>query len=167
VRTVTSLLLLLLALVSPAFADDDPAKAKAEREARFVAMKAEAEPYLTFGNQVIDMLADGDAKHVKARMSPSAVRRNGEAKLDEFVDTKLIPYFAKFDKVDDEFTVVARTNDDKGNKGFVIQYVFLEKDKTRRPLVMYVLREDEQYVIANIVPGRSIEEASRVRPAPQ
>lgn len=165
-RTVTSLLL-LLALVSPAFADDDPAKAKAEREARFVALKAEAQPYMKFGDQVIDMLAEGDAKSVKARMSPSAVRRNGEAKLDEFVDTKLIPYFAKYDKTDEELTVIARTGDDKGNKGFVIQYVFLDKDGTRRPLVMYVLRENDQYVIANIVPGRSIEEASRLRPAAQ
>jgi hypothetical protein len=166
VRTAT--LLLMLAIVAPAFAaDDDPAKAKADRDARFTAMKTEAEPYKEFGDQVIDMLADGDAKNVKARMSPSAVRRNGEAKLDEFVDTKLIPYFAKFDKVDDDLTVVARTEDDTGNKGFVIQYVFLDKDKARRPLVMYVLREDGQYVIANIVPGRSIEEASRVRPAQQ
>lgn len=155
-------LVLLLALVVPSRAAD-PFEDKADRAARFEALKQEAEPYVTFGDQVMALLGKGDADAVKERMSPSAVKRNGTAKMDEFVDTKLLPYFAKFDKVDGELTAVARTADSEGHKGFVIQYVFFDKDGTRRPLVMYVLLENEKYVVANIVPGRSLEEASRVK----
>lgn len=167
-RTLT--FLLCLAMAVPALAADEPEKpsAEKEREARFAALAAEAEPYKTFGDQIIEMLAEGDAAAVKKRMSPSAVKRNGEEKLGQFVDGELIPYFAKYDKLDPEMMVVSRTNDADGNKGFAIQYVFIEKDgTTRRPLVMFVLRENDEYVVANVMPGRSIEEASRTRPKPQ
>jgi hypothetical protein len=164
VRTVTSLL--VIALLTPCFAAD-PFASEKERQEQMAGLRTEAEPYLAFGDETLALLSKGDGKAVKQRMSPIAVKRNGDAKVDEFVATKLVPFFANYDKVDPEMTVVRRTGDGAGRNGFVIQYGFIEKDGTHRAVVMYILKENDALVLENIVPGRTIEEASRVRRSKQ
>jgi hypothetical protein len=164
VRTLT--FFLVLGLVVPCLAADPPAGDEPDPGKlpdRYEAVRTESAPYRAVGNEIVDDLTKGDAKAVKVRLSPTLVKRYGGAKVDEFVDTKLIPYFAKFDKVDPEMAVVARSKAADGRDGFVMQYGFRDKDGERRSVILYLFKDGDRIVAENIVPGRTMDEAGRAK----
>lgn len=158
-RTAIALTLLLAVT---AIAADPPAAPPIDE--RWVKLKEEAEPYRAFAEQMVVALGKGDDKTVRARWV-APVGENGAKAIDDAFAQAIVPYFAKFEKIDPEITAVARTQD-KTNKGFVVQIVFLDTSEERKPLLLYIVKVDDAFAIANIIPGHSLDEASRIKPQP-
>ncbi len=157
----TAIALTLLLAVTAIAADPPPAPPIDER---WVKLKEEAEPYRAFAEQMTIALGKGDAKTVRARWAAPADEKGAKAIDDAFAQA-IVPYFATFDELDPKLTAIARTQD-KSQKGFVVQMVFVDTAGERKPVLFYVVKVNDALTIANIIPGHSLDEASRIKPTP-
>jgi hypothetical protein len=158
VRTAIALTLLLAVTAIAASPPRPPL------DPRWVKLKEEAEPYRAFAEQMVLALGKGDAKTVRARWA-APVGENGAKAIDDAFSQAIVPYFATFDKLDPDLTALTRTQD-KDHKGFVVQMVFFDTAGERKPVLIYVVKVNDAFTIANIIPGHSLDEASRIKPQP-
>ena len=99
--------------------------------------------------------AAGDAARVEALISPNLARQAGRETVARVVREQFLPFFADFASRGP--TTITRTTDQFGNRGFAYYTYAVARDGTRRPFVLYVVRENDRLVVANLLVDRFVE----------
>lgn len=98
----------------------------------------------------------GDRAAVLAMLSPALVARMGPDAAARVIDSQILPFFQRGRGVG-RSTTVTRTTDANGGAGFAFyQWLEMRDGGEARPFTLYIVREQERLVVANVVPDRLV-----------
>ena len=99
--------------------------------------------------------ASGDTARVESMISPNLRAQAGAAAVADVVRSQVLPFFADFRKKG--ATTITLTTDQFGSKGFTYYAYALPASGQPRPFVLYVVREGDRIVVANVLVNRHVE----------
>jgi hypothetical protein len=120
-------------------------------------MKAESQPFRQAADRFVAHAMAGDLEGTRAMLSEQLVARSGEASIRRALEAQIVPFF-RSGRGPGRSVTVTQTTDAAGQRGYAF-YLWMTQDGAapQRPYTVYVVREGERYVVANIVPDRLVE----------
>jgi hypothetical protein len=99
----------------------------------------------------------GNQRDMLAMLSPALVSRLGRDTVAQAMQTQIVPFFQRGRGIG-RSTTITRTTDAAGHSGFAFyQWLEMRDGSPARPFTVYVVREDDRVVVANIVPDRLVD----------
>lgn len=135
--------------VSLASAQGGPSREELEMAARSPEYRAVAE-------QFVAAAAARDTAKLERMLSPAAAARAGKEAMQKVLNGQVIPFFADHKEIGRSATTT-NTTDAGGNTGFAYYMYSVGKSGAQKPFVIYVVEENGQKVVANILVNRFVE----------
>ena len=152
-RRLLSLCLVCLGIAAAAPA----AQAAAGGITEDLRMVADSAPFRRAADEFIARSMAGDAAGTLALLSRRLVERSGDAAIRQALQGQILPFFQRGRAVGRSVTVT-QTTDAAGQQGFAF-YMWLQsaEEPALRPFTVYVVKEQDRVVVANVVPDRLVE----------
>lgn len=133
------------------------AHAAAGHVADDIRMAVDVAPFRKAADDFIVRSMAGDADGTMAMLSRRMVERSGEAAIRQALQAQILPFFQRGRAVGRSVTIT-QTTDAAGQQGFAF-YMWMESagEAAARPFTVYVVREQDRLVVANVVPDRLVE----------
>lgn len=120
-------------------------------------MALEAAPMRATADAFVASAMAGERDATLALLSPALVARMGPDATARVLEAQILPFFQRGRAVG-RSTTVTRTTDAQGARGFAFyQWLEARDGGAARPFTLYVVREQDRLVIANVVPDRLVE----------
>ena len=156
-RLHTVLLALCVVLVSMPTAQAQPAASPPADVAADLRMTEDAAPMRAAAEHFTARAMAGNQRDTLAMLSPALVSRLGRDAVAQAMQTQIVPFFRRGRGIG-RSTTITRTTDAAGHSGFAFyQWLEMRDGSPARPFTVYVVREDDRVVVANIVPDRLVE----------
>jgi hypothetical protein len=98
----------------------------------------------------------GDRTAALSMLSPALVARMGPEATARVLDAQILPFFQR-GRALGRSTTVTHTTDANGGAGFAFyQWLEMRDGSEARPFTLYIVREQERLVVANVVPDRLV-----------
>ncbi len=112
-------------------------------------MQKDSKEYEDFAKKVIGELVKGNTSYLKDNLSPNTLKDISKEDLDNFLsDVK--KKFINFDKLGNSITT--RPSGEMGKtSGYSFAMTIIYKDQTEKDFKIYVLKENDKLVVANII----------------
>lgn len=123
-----------------------------------LAMRARAQPYVAFADQIIAALAMGQSGAFRASLSPTMLDAMPPEDIDAFVDRQVVSFFADYAGPGAE-QWIAPTRHPAGMTGFAFYRSFATTGGAEKPFALYILDEGGRLVVGNLVVGRRFQDA--------
>jgi hypothetical protein len=155
---------LLGALVLSGFLCDAHAAPQKRRPPAAPTVAATAEEQVGFSRRIDDLfsraitaLREGRADEFRSMLSSSTIDREtrGSGAIDKVIRTRFIPFFAGMKKLTATSASIP-TQDPEGHKGIALGHSFLTHDGDERSFVMYIVEEDGELVVSNLLLDKTI-----------
>ncbi len=119
-------------------------------------MAADAGAYRKVADDFIAKSMAGHREAAQAMLSPNLVGRIGADGARQALQAQILPFFQRGKQLG-RSTTVTRTTDGNGSTGFAF-YLWLEQSAGGEalPFTVYVVEEQGQRVVANIVPNKLV-----------
>ena len=140
---------LFLLIASSALAQGGPSREELEMAARSPEYRAVAEQFVTAA-------AARDSAKLEKMLSPTLAARTGKEAIQKVMNGQVIPFFADHKEIGRSATTT-NTTDANGNTGFAFYMYAVPKSGQQKPFVIYVLEENGQKVVGNILVNRFVE----------
>lgn len=124
----------------------------------YLEMKEESEAFRAVADTFIGHAAKGEAEALLALISPNMLEYAGPEAVSGILARSVIPFFEPFRAVATNVTIT-ETTDGFGSHGFAY-YMYAESKKKKekpRPFVIYMVREGDAIVVANILVDHFVE----------
>lgn len=124
----------------------------------YLEMKEESEAFRAVADTFIGHAAKGEAQALLGLISPNMLDYAGSEAVAGILARSVIPFFAPFRAVATNVTIT-ETTDGFGSHGFAY-YMYAESKKKQekpRPFVIYMVREGDTIVVANILVDHFVE----------
>ncbi len=124
----------------------------AESPEKYIQMIELSTPFRKVAEEFIYLAQKSDKSALKELITVGVKKQSGDTVLEEFLSTKIIPFFKESKSIDKSFTTTY-TTDSFGNKGFAF-YMYLPPkapNVSRSPFVIYVVKENGRFAIANVL----------------
>jgi hypothetical protein len=110
-------------------------------------------------NKAIAALVDGRGDDFLALLSSSTIEREtrGSGAIDKIIRERFIPYFSDFKQLTANASSVT-TTDPEGHKGIALCRSFEAKDQSERPFIMYIVEEDGDVVVSNLLLNKRLRD---------
>ena len=118
---------------------------------------ADSQAYKAVIGPAVGALRSGDATGFKGMMSKKFLAQLGEETVDAVLQNNLFPFFADFAE-QGKTMYVTDTQDQFGDSGYAFYTSMLTTGGQEKPFVVYVVNEDGQPVIGNLVIDRTFED---------
>jgi hypothetical protein len=119
-------------------------------------MAEDAAPLRAAADHFVARAMAGDHRDTLAMLSTALVSRIGRDAAAQAMQTQIVPFFQRGRAVG-RSTTVARTTDAAGHSGFAYyQWLEMRDGSPARPFTVYVVREGDRAVVANIVPDQRV-----------
>jgi hypothetical protein len=156
-RLHTVLLALCVVLVSMQTAQAQSAATAPADVAADLRMTEDAAPMRAAAEHFTARAMAGNQRDTLAMLSPALVSRLGRDNVAQAMQTQIVPFFQRGRGIG-RSTTITRTTDAAGHSGFAFyQWLEMRDGSPARPFTVYVVREDDRVVVANIVPDRLVE----------
>jgi hypothetical protein len=123
---------------------------------QYLDMQDSAQPYHALAEEVIGQLMQGDASGLRTHFSPNFLNQIGEQTFEQVCTDLLIPFFATAHTLGQSCTTTY-TTDSFGNTGFAF-YRTVTEGAAEKPFIIYLVQEDRQIVVANLVINKTYED---------
>jgi hypothetical protein len=154
-KTIALMLAAALAAAAQPAAQAQPAAA-APDVAADLRMAQDAAPMRAAADAFSARAMAGDRAAVLAMLSPALVARMGPEAAARVLDAQILPFFQR-GRALGRSTTVTRTTDANGGAGFAFyQWLETREGGEARPFTLYIVREQERLVVANVVPDRLV-----------
>lgn len=124
----------------------------------YLEMKQESEAFRAVADTFIGHAAHADAEAMLGLISPNMLNYAGREAVSGILRRSVIPFFEPFRTVATNVTIT-ETTDGFGSHGFAY-YTYAESGKKKerpRPFVIYMVREGDAIVVANILVDHFVE----------
>ena len=122
-----------------------------------LAQAKQAEQYQSLIEEAVALLVEGNVAGFRQLLSPNMLQSMGDAVADATINGQLLPFFAGAINFGAETTVASAT-DSWGSKGLSFYKTMLMANGEERPFVIYIVEENGQPVVANVMPSRTYED---------
>lgn len=150
---------LLAACVALAPIDDAQAQHAATAAADVASdlrMAEDAAPMRAAAERFTARAMAGDHRDTLAMLSPALVSRVGRDAVAQAMQMQIVPFFQRGRAIG-RSTTITRTTDAAGHGGFAFyQWLEMRDGSPARPFTVYVVREGDRVVVANIVPDQLV-----------
>jgi hypothetical protein len=148
---------LLRTLVTAALLAGAAASARAGDITAELQMMADSQPFRQAADRFVARAMAGDLEETQAMLSRELVARSGDAAIRRALEVQIVPFFRAGGGPGRSVTVTQTTNA-AGQRGYAF-YMWMLQDggAAPRPYTVYVVREGERLVVANVVPDRLVE----------
>jgi hypothetical protein len=137
-----------------------PAYAEREKIGKF-----SSDDYQQFVETAVRILAKGDERGLRSMLSPSMVSRSeselGKAKVDLMIRQQFLGFFEDFHHLSANVHST-KTYDAAKRPGLAIFRSFLNGDGEEKPFVMYVIEENDELVLGNILINKTLRDVSNL-----
>ena len=89
-------------------------------------------------------------------LSPAITARTGKEPVQKFLSGEVVPFFTDYKEIGRSVTTT-NTTDASGSTGFAYYMYSVPMTGQPRPFVIYVLEENGQKVVGNILVNRFVE----------
>jgi hypothetical protein len=142
-----------IAVVSMLIASIAQAQGPSREELDMVARSPE---YRVVAEQFVTAAAARDSTKLEKMLSPAITARTGKEGVQKFLNGQIVPFFADYKEIGRSVTTT-NTTDASGNAGFAYYMYSVPKSGQPKPFVIYVLEENGQKVVGNILVNRFVE----------
>jgi hypothetical protein len=118
---------------------------------------SDAQAYMALIGPAAGALQSGDGATFKGMMSKKFLAQIGEETVDGVLANNLFPFFADF-SAPGSTMYVTDTQDQFGDTGYAFYTSMLTTGGQEKPFVVYVVSEDGQPVIGNLVIDKTFED---------
>jgi hypothetical protein len=118
---------------------------------------ADSQAYMELIGPAVAALQASDGAAFKGMMSKKFVAAIGEETVDAVLANNLFPFFADFAEPGSTM-YVTDTEDQFGDSGYAFYTSIKTTGGDEKPFVVYVVSEDGQPVIGNLVIGKTFED---------
>lgn len=118
---------------------------------------ADAQAYMALIGPAVVALQAGDGAGFKAMMSKKFLAALGEETVDAVMQHNLFPFFSDFSAPGNTM-YVTDTEDQFGNSGYAFYTSMLTTGGQEKPFVVYVVSEDGQPVVGNLIIDKTFED---------
>ena len=119
-------------------------------------MAARSPEYRAIAEQFVMAAAARDSVRLEKMLSPAVTARTGKEGVQKFLTGQVVPFFADHKEIGRSVTTT-NTSDASGNAGFAYYMYSVPKSGQPKPFVIYVLEENGQKIIGNILVNRFVE----------
>lgn len=121
-----------------------------------LAMAEDAAPMRAAAAHFTARAMAGDHRETVAMLSAALVSRAGRDAVDQAMQTQIVPFFQRGRSIG-RSTTITRTTDAAGQGGFAFyQWLEMRDGSPARPFTVYVVREGDRAVVANVVPDQLV-----------
>jgi hypothetical protein len=108
-------------------------------------------------SRAITALREGRADEFRSMLSSATIDREtrGSDAIDKVIRTRFIPFFAGMKKLTATSASIP-TQDPEGHKGIALGHSFLTHDGDERSFIIYIVEEDGELTVSNIVLDKTI-----------
>jgi hypothetical protein len=119
-------------------------------------MAEDAAPMRAAADHFIARAMAGDHRDTLAMLSPALVSRAGRDAVAQAMQKQIVPFFQRGRSIG-RSTTITRTTDAAGHSGFAFyQWLEMRDGSPARPFTVYVVREGDKVVVANVVPDQLV-----------
>ena len=118
---------------------------------------ADSQAYMGMIGPAVSALQSGDGAAFKGMMSKKFLAALGEETVDAVLQHNLVPFFADF-SAPGSTMYVTDTEDQFGDTGYAFYTSMLTTGGQEKPFVVYVVAEDGQPVVGNLIIGKTFED---------
>ena len=113
-------------------------------------------------NKAVDALVNGRNEDFHALLSSSTIEREtrGSGAIDKIIRERFIPYFSDFGRLTSNAASIP-TEDPEGHKGIALFRSFETKDHSEKSFVMYIVEEDGDVVVSNLLLNKRLRDVSQ------
>lgn len=142
-------------------AQQTAAKGQAQENAEtsvndYLDMQTISQPYQQLATWTVERLRAGDITSVIRKFSTNFIKYLGIEKVETVFQQQMLPFFVSSHAVNGSSTVTM-TTDGFGSKGFAF-YMQLDSSDGKKPFIIYVVNENNQLVVANLVLNKTYED---------
>lgn len=120
-----------------------------------------SDQYRAFFDKALNALVNNEPEELEALMSEGLKKRSqselSQEQFVRFLNEHLIAFFSDFKKLDPAVTSTI-TADADGNPGFAFYRVFMTNDLIDKAFAVYIVEEQGQLKLGNIVVGKTYRE---------
>lgn len=116
-------------------------------------------------SRAITALREGRADEFRGMLSSSTIDREtrGSDAIEKVIRTRFIPFFAGMKKLTATSASIP-TQDPEGHKGIALGHSFLTHDGDERSFIMYIVEEDGELVVSNLLLDKTIADLKEAQP---
>ena len=111
----------------------------------------------------VRLLVQCNSNKFRELLSPSMLRRSekqlGETAIETVIKERYIPFFAGFHHFNPTVTSM-KTSDVDGHRGVAVFRTFVDNVDREQPFVVYVLEEEGELVIGNLLINKTMRDVS-------
>ncbi|QHT65638.1 hypothetical protein GXP67_02630 [Rhodocytophaga rosea] len=115
----------------------------------YMDMQQASASYHQMANWAVERLRSGDLTSVMRKFSANFMDYLGKEKVEKVFAEQMLPYFVGSTGIDASSTITM-TTDSFGSKGFAF-YLNLTSAEGKKPFIVYIVNENNQLVVANLV----------------
>lgn len=119
-------------------------------------MAAKSPAYRQIAERFVTAAAARDTQTLENLLSPAISARAGKEGIQKVLNEQVLPFFADYREIGRSVTTT-HTTDANGNHGFTFYMYSLTKSGRKKPFVIYVIDEQGQKFVANILVNHFIE----------
>lgn len=127
--------------------------------------KYSSDDYQEFVETAVRILAQGDERALRRLLSPSMMNRSeselGKTKVDLMIRQQFLGFFDDFHHLSANVHST-KTYDASKRPGLAIFRSFLNEEGEEKPFVMYVIEENEELVLGNILINKTLRDVSNL-----
>lgn len=127
--------------------------------------KFSSDNYQEFVETAVRILAKGDERGLRKLLSPSMMSRSeselGKAKVDLMIRQQFLGFFEDFHHLSANVHST-KTYDAEKRPGLAIFRSFLNEEGEEKPFVMYVIEENDELVVGNILINKTLRDVSNL-----
>jgi hypothetical protein len=157
-------ILILLLCVLVACAVCSPLSAETPTPGVVDDYRARPDRYSVLVEDAVGALVKGDADRFRELLSPSLVKRTeatmGKGAIDTIIKERFVPFFADFAALNDAVETLP-TRDADGHEGLALFRSFRTEDGEQRPFAIYLLNEDGELVVGNLLLNKLLYDVVR------
>jgi hypothetical protein len=115
----------------------------------YLTMETDSKAYRQLADWAVEKLRKGDVDAVIQQFSPNFIDYLGLQQVQSVFKKEMVPFFAGSTGLENS-TTVTKTHDSFGSSGFAF-YMSLNTGGQVKPFVMYLVKENDRIVLANLV----------------
>jgi hypothetical protein len=119
-------------------------------------MRKERPAFHDFVKKAVELLAKGQEESFTNLFTEGTLKAHGDASVRKYVHDSLLPFFAGYTGLGNNVTIYP-THDANGNEGYSF-YMTIKTPEKEKPFAIYVVREDGQMGIANIIINKTYKD---------
>jgi hypothetical protein len=122
-----------------------------------------SDDYQELVEKAVRLLAQGQSEEFRALLSPSMLRRSekqlGETVIETIIKERYVPFFKTFHHFNPTVASM-KTSDADGHRGVAVFRTFVDQVDQERPFVVYVLEEEGELVVGNLLINKTMRDVS-------